>query len=53
MRTDEDYVYVASGLNPNHQIVMSAVSSPYDGMPVRTVAQKKASLGDAPEEVSL
>jgi RND family efflux transporter MFP subunit len=53
MRTDEDYVYIASGLNPNHQVVMSAVSSPYDGMPVRTEAQNNESLTDSADEVSL
>lgn len=53
MRTDEDYVYIASGLDPNHQVVMSAVSSPYDGMPVRTLAQNEASVRDSAEEVSL
>lgn len=35
MRADEDYVYIREGLDTEHQVVMSAVSTPYDGMPVR------------------
>jgi RND family efflux transporter MFP subunit len=35
MRADEDYVYISGGLNLEHKVVMSAVSTPYNGMPVR------------------
>jgi hypothetical protein len=34
-RTDEDFVYISDGLDPSHQVVMSAVPNPYNGMPVR------------------
>lgn len=34
-RTDEDFVYISDGFDPEHQVVMSAVPNPYDGMPVR------------------
>jgi RND family efflux transporter MFP subunit len=37
VRTDEDYVYIGNGLSSSHQVVMSAISTPYDGMPVRTL----------------
>ncbi|WP_371192916.1 efflux RND transporter periplasmic adaptor subunit [Glaciecola sp. SC05] len=53
MRTDEDFVYIGGGLNPNHQVVMSAVSNPYDGMPVRTLADNKLSENDSSQERSL
>jgi RND family efflux transporter MFP subunit len=35
MRADEDYVYISGGLPTDHLVVMSAVSTPYNGMPVR------------------
>jgi RND family efflux transporter MFP subunit len=35
MRADEDFVYISAGLPINHKVVMSAVSTPYNGMPVR------------------
>jgi RND family efflux transporter MFP subunit len=35
MRADEDFVYVSGGLNLDHKVVTSAVSTPYSGMPVR------------------
>nr|WP_136252337.1 efflux RND transporter periplasmic adaptor subunit [Ningiella ruwaisensis] len=37
VRTDEDFVYIGGGLERNHDVVLSAVSNPYDGMPVRTL----------------
>lgn len=35
IRTDEDFVYISGGLDTRHKVVLSAVSTPYDGMPVR------------------
>jgi hypothetical protein len=35
MRADQDYVYISGGLPIEHLVVMSAVSTPYTGMPVR------------------
>lgn len=35
MRADEEYVYIRSGLPLDHKVVMSAISTPYNGMPVR------------------
>ncbi|MFC3120461.1 efflux RND transporter periplasmic adaptor subunit [Agaribacter flavus] len=40
-RTDETNVYISKGLDTSHEIVLSAVSSAYDGMPVRKVAPPK------------
>lgn len=42
IRTDEDFVYIGGGLPMDHQVVMSAVSTPFNGMSVRF-------LGDAPK----
>jgi len=53
VRTDENYVYISGGLDPNHKIVMSAVSSPYNGMPVRTLESTKVSESDTPAETTL
>lgn len=35
MRADEDFVYISAGLPLGHKVVTSAVSTPYNGMPVR------------------
>lgn len=35
MRADEDFVYISDGLDTEHKVIMSAVSTPYNGMPVR------------------
>lgn len=35
IRADEEFVYISAGLRPQDKVVMSAVSTPYDGMPVR------------------
>jgi multidrug efflux pump subunit AcrA (membrane-fusion protein) len=35
MRADEDYVYISGGLDTSHKVVTSAISTPYNGMPVR------------------
>ncbi|MFT6268964.1 MAG: RND family efflux transporter MFP subunit [Alphaproteobacteria bacterium] len=40
MRADEDFVYISAGLPVNHKVVMSAVSTPYNGMPVRFTKDK-------------
>jgi len=56
IRTDEDYVYVGSGLPMDQQVVMSAVSTPYDGMPVRFLDDPKQppkKTDSAEEELSL
>ncbi len=37
VRTDEEYVYISEGLKAKHEVILSAVSSPYDGMSVRQV----------------
>lgn len=47
IRTDEDFVYINGGLDPRHQVVMSAVSNPYDGMPVRTLAENNVTTSES------
>lgn len=49
-RTDEDFVYISDGLNPEHQVVMSAVPNPYNGMPVRFIGDedKEPSANEIP-----
>ncbi len=42
VRTDEDFVYISGGLPLDHQVVLSAVSTPYDGMQVRFVGDDEA-----------
>lgn len=37
MRAEEDFVYISGGLPTDHKVVLSAVSTPYNGMPVRFV----------------
>ncbi len=37
VRSDENYLYISSGLQPNHQVVLSAVPNPYEGMQVKVV----------------
>ena len=50
-KTDESYVYINSGLQADHQVVMSAVPNPYDGMPVRlSQAEPLSEQGDMPAE---
>ncbi|MGQ8363822.1 efflux RND transporter periplasmic adaptor subunit [Glaciecola sp. 1036] len=44
VRTDEDFVYISGGLKANHQVIMSAVSSPYNGMPVRVLEEKEPEI---------
>lgn len=53
IRTDEDFVYIGGGLNPAHQVVMSAVSSPYNGMPVRILADNPPQQNESVQGVSL
>ncbi|WP_395343636.1 efflux RND transporter periplasmic adaptor subunit [Ningiella sp. W23] len=56
MRTDEDFVYIRDGLDREHEVVLSAVSSPYNGMPVRTIEPTPPSgndMSNANDEVSL
>jgi RND family efflux transporter MFP subunit len=54
-RTDEDFVYISDGLDRQHQVVLSAVTRPYEGMPVRTLESQDLSNSDnkAINEVSL
>jgi hypothetical protein len=40
MRADEDFVYISGGLPLEHKVVTSAVSTPYNGMPVRFTDDK-------------
>ncbi len=40
VRADEDYVYIGGGLSTQEKVVMSAVSTPYNGMPVRFAEQE-------------
>ena len=42
IRTDEDFAYISGGLPMDHQVVMSAVSTPYDGMPVRLLDDNRS-----------
>lgn len=53
VRTDEDFVYISGGLDPRHQVVMSAVSNPYDGMPVRTLDSTQQAKTDTVEASTL
>ncbi len=57
MRADEDFVYIREGLNLNHKVVMSAISTPYDGMPVRFTDDEPtkpiSSEDDTSNEVSI
>jgi RND family efflux transporter MFP subunit len=41
MRADQDYVYISGGLPIEHLVVMSAVSTPYTGMPVRFTSNEQ------------
>jgi hypothetical protein len=52
VRTDEDFVYIGGGLAPDHKVVLSAVSSPYEGMPVRMI-ENPPKVDDKQSEVSL
>jgi RND family efflux transporter MFP subunit len=45
-RADENFIYISDGFVPTHQVVMSAVPNPFNGMPVRF-------LGDDDENESL
>lgn len=40
MRADEDFVYISGGLPYDQKVVMSVVSTPYNGMPVRFTDDK-------------
>ncbi len=40
MRADENFVYINGGLSMQDKVVMSAVSTPYNGMPVRFTEDK-------------
>ena len=51
-RTDEDFVYISDGLNPEHQVVMSAVPNPYNGMPVRFLGDEEDEEPSASETTS-
>lgn len=57
MRADEDHVYISSGLPLDQKVVMSAVSTPYDGMPVRFTEDKPStplnSENEKTDEISL
>lgn len=56
IRADENFVYIGGGLPLDQQVVMSAVSTPYNGMPVRFVNDKPESSGSDnsnKEELSL
>jgi hypothetical protein len=53
IRTDEDFVYIGGGLDPEHQVILSAVSSPYNGMPVRILPEKSEQRSESGEEVNL
>ncbi|MFC4699232.1 efflux RND transporter periplasmic adaptor subunit [Glaciecola siphonariae] len=53
IRTDEDFVYIGGGLDPSHQVVMSAVSNPYNGMPVRILDTPPTGSEQSVQEVSL
>lgn len=56
IRTDENFVYIAGGLPMDQQVVMSAVSTPYDGMPVRFLDEapsKPNNEQNIAEEISL
>ncbi len=53
IRTDEDFVYIGDGLLPSHQVVMSAVSTPYNGMPVRTLDNKPKTQSETSGDISL
>jgi hypothetical protein len=57
MRADEDFVYISGGLPLDQKVVMSAMSAPYDGMPVRFTDDKPStplnSENEKSNEVSL
>lgn len=53
IRTDEDFVYIGGGLDRNHQVVMSAVSSPFNGMPVRTLKSTSGQQNESAKEARL
>lgn len=53
IRTDEDFVYIGGGLDRNHQVVMSAVSSPFNGMPVRTLKSTSGQQNESVQEARL
>mgnify|MGYP001038930819 CR=1 FL=1 len=50
VRADEDFVYIGNGLPSNHQVVMSAVSTPYNGMPVRFIGEEANNEPAQPDE---
>lgn len=57
MRADEDFVYISGGLPLDQKVVMSAMSTPYDGMPVRFTDDEPStpinSESEKSDEVSL
>ncbi|MFW8589533.1 efflux RND transporter periplasmic adaptor subunit [Glaciecola sp. 2405UD65-10] len=56
VRTDENFVYIGGGLPLDQKVVMSAVSTPYNGMPVRFINDKPEPSNDEntnKEELSL
>ena len=52
VRTDEDFVYISGGLPRDQKVVMSAVSSPYEGMPVRFLDDSSSPQEPLNDEVS-
>lgn len=42
VRSDETYLYISSGLPATHQVVLSAVPNPYQGMPVKVLEEEQA-----------
>ena len=52
MRADEDFVYISGGLPLNHKVVTSAVSTPYNGMPVRFTNDKPTQPINTENELS-
>ena len=57
MRAEEDFVYISGGFPVDHKVVMSAVATPYNGMPVRFLDEDSepppAIKEDDPSEIIL
>lgn len=50
VRADEDFVYIGGGLPLDQKVVMSAVSTPYEGMPVRFLDTEPTAPSTKPDE---
>lgn len=53
MRADEDFVYISGGLPLEQKVVMSAISTPYDGMPVRFTDEQPSTATNSETDQSV